>query len=64
MIFVIIAVAEAIFKCGEEVLRIEARTQLGHELDVGCVGSAKVKETKVAICIERPNELLKSRAGP
>lgn len=40
LVFVEVAVAEAVFEGGEEVLGIETAAVLGHELDVGGIGAA------------------------
>ncbi len=63
MIFVIVAIAEAIFESSEKVFGVETGTQLRHELDVCCIGTTQIQETKVAVGVERADELLESRTG-
>jgi len=63
LVLVVISIAEAIFEGGEKVFGIETGAQLGHELDVGGVGSAEVEEAKVAGSVERANELAQGWTG-
>ena len=63
MIFVIVAIAEAIFESGEEVFGVETGTQLSHELDIRCIGTTQIEEAQIPIGVERANKLLEGRTG-
>ena len=52
LILVVISITKTIFEGGKEIFRVKTRAKLGHELNIGGVGTTKIEKPKLLVRIE------------